>query len=97
MIYNSLKEKLLSLFATEKLSHNDHEWGFFNEKNSEINRIGFCVNLTPKAIEKAHNHGVDLLLTHHDAWPFVFGMADECQELLKSYRITHCFFSCPSR
>lgn len=95
MIYNDLKQKLLSLFDEKKLSGNKGEWGFSNEQNKEIQKVGYCVNLTPKTIEKAHKEGIDFLLTHHDAWPFIFGMDQECQVLLKTLDLTHGFFHAP--
>ena len=56
-------KKLVSLFDASKLSHNDNEWGFINENNADIKRIGYCVCLTPKAIEKTYKHKVELVLT----------------------------------
>ncbi|WP_090825556.1 hypothetical protein [Paenibacillus sp. yr247] len=34
---------------------------------------------------------VDLIITHHDAWDFVFGMKKECHNPMKQFKISHYF------
>lgn len=95
MKYTQLKEKLLSLFNQEKLRLASKEWGFFHEEKSEIKRLGYAVNLTEKTIEAAKNQKVDFLLTHHDAWPFVFGLKELCNKQLIEASMVHGFFHAP--
>lgn len=95
MQYGKLKEKLISLFDKEKLQAARAEWGFFNEKDRNIEKTGYCVNISPEIIRKTHEAGVQFLLTHHDCWEFLFGAKQKCNELLTEYGITHAFFHAP--
>lgn len=94
MNYSNLKDKLLGLFDADKLQV-EGEWGFFNESNKEVKQLGYATNLSPQAIQLAAEKNVDFLLTHHDSWPFVFGMKDACNTLLKHTGMTHAFFHAP--
>ncbi len=38
---------------------------------------------------------VDLIVTHHEAWDFVYGMKERCVELLKDHNIAHFFIHLP--
>ena len=42
MEYKYLKEQLLSMFDSDKLHLFPEEWGFFNETERDIKRIGIC-------------------------------------------------------
>lgn len=95
MKYTDLKDSLLSLFDRSKLDSNPNEWGFFNEREKEIKRIGYSTNITPEIIEQAKNNHIDLLLTHHDSWEFVYGLKEKCNHLLLANDITHAFFHLP--
>lgn len=95
MRYEELKKKLLSLFDGEKLNAAPTEWGFYNEKKEVIGSVGYATNITPQVIEKAHESGVDFLLTHHDSWEFVFGLKEKCNQLLEEYGMVHAFFHAP--
>lgn len=92
MRYSKVKEKLILLFDGKKLAAMPEEWGFFNEDNREIGRIGFAVNLTPETIIKAANRKADLFITHH---PSVFEMKEKCDELLRKHNLIHAFFHAP--
>ena len=97
MIYSDVKSKLLSLFDSQKLDEqsNDDEWGFLNETDKNIQKIGYATSLTPEIIYEAIQNHVDFIITHHDAWDFVYGMKDKCKELLSEYNITHAYFHEP--
>lgn len=71
MEYKYLKERLLNMFDSEKLHLFPEEWGFFNEAERDIKRIGYATNLTGEIIERAKEKEVDFLLTHHDSWEFI--------------------------
>jgi len=43
--------------------------------------------MTPDIIRQAVDRKVDLILTHHDAWDFMYGMKEECHQLLRHYGI----------
>lgn len=53
MEYKYLKEQLLSMFDSDKLHLFPEEWGFFNETERDIKRIGYATNLTGEIIERA--------------------------------------------
>ncbi len=89
---NEMKKNLIALFDANKLTAMPNEWGFFNEFDHEIKKIGFTVNLVPDTIIEAHNRNVDYLITHH---PMIFKMKIKCEELLKEYNISHAFFHAP--
>ncbi len=38
---------------------------------------------------------MDLLITHHDAWPFLFGMKEACLRILEDADIAHFFIHLP--
>lgn len=88
---SELKDFLLGLFDSEKLKNFPNEYGF-SINNEEINKIGFCTNLTPEVVKKAVENKVDFLLTHHDAWNFIYGMKEKCLVELEKNRISHGFF-----
>ena len=91
---NELKEKLVSLFDKNKLASLPDEWGFFNDCNRDVNRIGYAVNLTTDNIIKAKNMNVDFLITHHPA-SFMLDMKEKCNSMLKERQISHAYFHAP--
>lgn len=95
MEYGKMRQKLIQLFDRHKLESAPGEWGFYNEEEREIRRVGCAVNLTPGTIAAAGELGVDFILTHHDSWEFVFGLKERCNALLKETHMTHGFFHAP--
>jgi len=94
--YYDVKAKLLALFEQCKLNGKENnEWGFLNEADKDILKIGYATNLTPDVVSDAAKNKVDLIITHHDAWEFVFGMKETCAELLSRHNITHAWFHLP--
>jgi len=89
--YFDVKAKLIGLFDGEL----DDEWGFLNESDKSINKIGYATSLTPEIIDEAAGYGVDFIITHHDAWDFVYGMKEKCKELLNKHNIIHTFVHLP--
>jgi len=51
--------------------------------------IGFATTLTPAIIHQAISKGLDLLVTHHDAWEFMLDECSESHELLAQHKISH--------
>lgn len=95
MEYKYLKEQLLSMFDSDKLHLFPEEWGFFNETERDIKRIGYATNLTGEIIERAREKEVDFLLTHHDSWEFIYGLKEHCNKMLRKAGMTHAFFHAP--
>lgn len=95
MRYGKLKERLLGLFDENKLQMLPQEWGFYNELERKIKRVGYATNLTEEIIRKARHKQVEFLVTHHDSWEFIFGLKETCSRLLEESGITHAFFHAP--
>lgn len=87
----ALKDYLIGLFNIDRLEKLPEEYGFVDYSNSDISRLGYATNLTPDTIMQAYNNGVQFILTHHDAWDFVFGMKEACIDMLKKYNISSFF------
>jgi putative NIF3 family GTP cyclohydrolase 1 type 2 len=71
------------------------EFGVTCRGREEILSLGYAVNLTPETVEAAAREHVDLLLTHHDAWDFLFGMKDALVEALRRHGIGHLYAHLP--
>jgi len=96
MKFSDIKKKLIELFDLQKLNEQlNDEWGFLNEVDKNIQKIGYATSLTNKIIDEAAQNHVDFIITHHDAWDFVYGMKDRCKELLIKYDIIHAYFHAP--
>src|SRR5689334_21067545 len=91
--FNELIEQLFG----ELLQQFDYgeEFAFYNYGPEFIRRIGYATNITPELIEQAAQKKVDLIVTHHDAWDFVYGMKEECHKRLAFYKISHFFVHLP--
>jgi len=89
-------EGLLSeLFGAELLARAAGEWGITVRGKDEIGRIAFAVNLTPETAKAAVDGEADLLVTHHDAWPFLYGMPEACRSILAEKGVSHLFVHAP--
>ncbi|MGO4277095.1 Nif3-like dinuclear metal center hexameric protein, partial [Paenibacillus sp. TAF58] len=71
------------------------EYAFYEFGPKFINRVGYSTNITPEIIKQAAENNVELIITHHDAWEFIFGMKEECHSLLKKHEISHFFVHLP--
>ncbi len=94
MNINEIKKNVIDLFEKEKIEVNG-ESGFLINGRNDVKRIGYATNLTPNVIEKAIEHKIDLIITHHDAWEFVYGMKEYCVEKLRENVISHFFVHLP--
>jgi len=86
---------IISLFESSENEHFHEQSGTTVEGTEEIRRIGYCTNLTLDTIEEGKKNNVDLIITHHDAWDFIFGLKDACREKLSEYNISHYFTHLP--
>ncbi len=93
MYYSDVKSRLLSMFEPEKLQ--PEEWGLLNERDKDIRKIGYATNLTLETVTQAALYGIDFMITHHDAWDFIYGMKEKCLQLLEKQGIAHAFFHAP--
>jgi dinuclear metal center YbgI/SA1388 family protein len=95
MNLEQFEASIKKLFKKELLEEFDDDYGFTNKTNDSIKTVGYCTNLSIEVIEQANNNNVDLLVTHHDAWDFIFGLRDECLKKLKEYNISHFWIHGP--
>ncbi|GMQ60677.1 Nif3-like dinuclear metal center hexameric protein [Vallitalea sediminicola] len=88
-------EHIDSKFRTKNYDDYKEESGIIHNSHKNIQKIGYSTNLTPEVIEHANEQKVDLILTHHDAWNFIYGLKEECKRLLEEYGISHYFNHLP--
>ncbi|MWC29301.1 Nif3-like dinuclear metal center hexameric protein [Paenibacillus sp. MMS18-CY102] len=73
----------------------NEEYGSLNFGSQEIRRVGYTTNLTPEVVQLAKNANVQLIITHHDAWGFMYGMKAECKRMLEENGIAHFYIHYP--
>lgn len=84
------------LFKPELLEgYFEDDFGFTNISDKDIQKIGYSTNLSLEIIEQAAKNNVDLLITHHDAWDFIYGLRNECVKRLKEYDMSHFWIHGP--
>lgn len=88
-------EKINDLFnvASEKVYFS--ESGITYNAGKEVKKLGYCVNLTLDTIEEAKIQGVNMMVTHHNAWDEIFGLKEACAEKLTEYGISHYYNHLP--
>lgn len=84
-----------NLFDTTNNESYYNESGLTVDMNNNIKRVGYCVNLTMETVNEAIKNKVDLIITHHDAWDFIYGLKEECIKKLKANGISHYFNHLP--
>ena len=89
------QDTLNDLFDEQLWLEHEGDFGFLNMSNTNIRKVGYCTNLTLATIEQAIANKVDLMITHHDAWDFIYGLRDECVKLLNKHNISHFFIHGP--
>lgn len=96
MNYQQFKSYIGELFGQLLIDFSENEeYGFSNFSLDNYKRIGYATNITPEIVTQAAEKKVDLIVTHHDAWDFVYGMKDRCEELLKARNIAHFYVHLP--
>ncbi|PEC22551.1 Nif3-like dinuclear metal center hexameric protein [Bacillus cereus] len=95
MNITQFKEHITSLFEEHLHKYGDDEYGFTHISKEEFHKIGYTTNLTLETIEEAYKNGVDMILTHHAPWSFLFGMEEACIEKLKQYEMNHFWIHLP--
>lgn len=91
----NIVEKINELFNVTNKEVYSSESGVTYHANKEVKKLGYCVNLTLETIEQARVHGVDMMVTHHDAWDEIYGLKDACIKKLKQYGISHYYNHLP--
>lgn len=95
MHITQFKEHIASLFEEHLNKYGDDEYDFTHISKEEFHKIGYTTNLTLETIEEAYQNGVDMILTHHAPWSFLFGMEEACIKKLKEYEMNHFWIHLP--
>jgi len=95
MKINKILDYVDGLFLTRNSDEFHLQSGFTFKSRDEVFKIGYCTNLTPDTIDEANKLKVDLIITHHDAWDFLYGLKDTCKQKLIEYGISHYYNHLP--
>ena len=97
MNIDRLRERLFELFPRTLLeSVPEDEWGLHIPAGlSAVSKVGYATSLSPWVIDEAHQCEVHLLVTHHDAWDFLYDMSAQCRDMLNYSGIGHLFVHLP--
>ena len=95
MDVSHIVERINDLFNITSKEIYSSESGITYDANKKVKKLGYCVNLTLKTIEEARTHGVDMMVTHHDAWDEIYGLKEACIEKLAEYGISHYYNHLP--
>ncbi|CAG9613820.1 hypothetical protein BACCIP111899_03039 [Bacillus rhizoplanae] len=94
MHIHQFKQYIEEIFGEHLRKYGD-QFGITNVSNEKFNRIGYATNLTLETIEEAKKGNVDMMITHHAAWEFLYGMEEACISKLKEYNINHFWVHSP--
>ena len=89
-----LKEMLYQIMDPDLLDSEPDEWGFVNHCPNPTS-IGYATTLTPVVIIQAVEVELDLLVTHHDSWDFMFEEREVSLKLLEKHRISQVWCHLP--
>ncbi|UCF09914.1 MAG: Nif3-like dinuclear metal center hexameric protein [Candidatus Bipolaricaulota bacterium] len=95
MTFIDLLETLRACFEPVRVENYPEEFGHTAHSTAEIRRVGYATNLDPLTVAAAAEADTDALITHHDAWDFLFELREEAYALLEKASISHCFVHLP--
>ncbi|AQQ55013.1 Nif3-like dinuclear metal center hexameric protein [Planococcus lenghuensis] len=95
MNISQFRDAMTKLFPEELLAEFEGDFGFLNTSNNNIATIGYATNISLEVIDQAAALSVDLIVTHHDAWDFIYGLREACVSRLKEHNISHFFIHGP--
>ncbi|MGI2328476.1 Nif3-like dinuclear metal center hexameric protein [Planococcus sp. YIM B11945] len=95
MDLSQFERTIKALFNKDLLEEFDDDFGFTYKADKTISKVGYSTNLSLEVIEQAASQGVDLLITHHDAWDFIYGLREACVDKLQQYEISHFWIHGP--
>jgi putative NIF3 family GTP cyclohydrolase 1 type 2 len=90
-----IKDTIIAMFPENSMTDTVWEYGFKFNFDRDITTISYATNFTPFTITEAAKNHADLLITHHDAWPFMNMQKEYCNQLLEDNQINHCFIHTP--
>lgn len=88
-------ETINNLFNVTNNEIYSRESGLTYQADKKVKKVGYCVNLTLETIEEARIHGVEMMVTHHDAWGDLYELKEACTEKLAEYGISHYYNHLP--
>ena len=89
-----IRDVLDDLFSKKFLDEHLDEWGIV-EHCDHPTSLGYSTTITPRTIYEAVDRSVDVIVTHHDAWKFMFEQRDEVCGLLQDKGLTHIWAHLP--
>ena len=89
-----IRDVLDALFTKELLDAHPKEWGVANYCDNPSS-LGYSTTITPDTIQTAVDREVDVIVTHHDAWDFMFEQKEEVHALLRDKSLTHIWAHLP--
>ena len=93
---SELQQRLFELFPRQLLESHPDEWGIhLPDSHGLISKVGFATSLSPWVVEEAKRNDVNFIVTHHDAWDFLFDLRAECKAMLDSWGMAHVFVHTP--
>ncbi len=95
MDVSHIVKRINELFNVTSKEIFSNESGITYHAGKKVKKLGYCVNLTLETIEEARIHGVDMMVTHHDAWDEIYGLKEACREKLEEYGISHYYNHLP--
>jgi putative NIF3 family GTP cyclohydrolase 1 type 2 len=90
----SLNRILYNYFDPDLLVSEPDEWGCVDHCLNPAS-IGYATTLTPTVIQQAIELGIDLIVSHHDSWDFMFEERRVSHQLLGKHRISHIWCHLP--
>ena len=87
-------EALNDLFTSELLAAHPEEWGVTDHCNAPSS-VGYATTITPRTISTALDRGADVIVTHHDAWDFMYEQREQVYDLLRDNSLTHVWAHLP--
>ena len=88
------RDALNDLFGARLLDEHPDEWGI-SDRCLDPSAIGYATTITPRSISAALDLGADVIVTHHDAWSFMFEQRERVYELLRESCLTHVWAHLP--
>lgn len=95
MDVSHIVERINDFFNVTNKDIYSRESGVTYHADKKVKKLGYCVNLTLETIEEARIQGVDMMVTHHDAWDELYGLKEACIGKLAEYEMSHYFNHLP--
>lgn len=85
---------LYKCFPHSLLDEDKNEWGIIGACNTP-KMLAYATTLTPEVIKEASQNNINVIVTHHTAWDFMYEQKNKTNKLLKKYEITNIWCHLP--